>query len=117
MIPGDSPVQRLDETTEKVYSINFTEQQRKLGLSFYYNESNSYVFVNGSEIFKFKAKDFEINPAPLCLGNISIDFSVDNIKKTGLYGYVYDFLHNYNNAGVDYILDIHKYLIEQPNTK
>ena len=49
---------------------------------------NSYTFVNGVEIYKFKAKDSEINTAPLCLGNVS---KVDNMKKTGLYGYVYDF--------------------------
>ena len=41
----------------------------------------SYLFVTGTEIHKFKAKDFEIVVTPLCLGNISKDFSVDNMKK------------------------------------
>ena len=81
MISGDSPAQRLDDSSEKEYSINFTEQQTKLGLSFHYNESNSYIFVNRFEIYKFKAKDFEIKPAPLCLGNISKNFSVDSINQ------------------------------------
>ena len=47
----------------------------------HYNGANSYLFVNGTEIHKFKAKDSEIVASPLCLGNISKDFSVDNMKK------------------------------------
>ena len=42
---------------------------------------NSYLFVNGTEIYKVKAKDSEIVVSPLCLGNISKDFSVDNMKE------------------------------------
>ena len=44
----------------------------------------SYIFVNGVEIYKFKAKDSEIDAAPLCLGNVLKDFSADNMKKIGL---------------------------------
>ena len=47
----------------------------------HYNGANSYLFVNGTEIYKFKAKDSEIVPIPLCLGNISKDWSLDNMKK------------------------------------
>ena len=54
---------------------------------------------------------------PLCLGNISKDFSVDNMKKTGLNGYVYDFSVDYNATAVDDILDIHKYLIKNHDIK
>ena len=50
----------------------------------HYNEANSYLFVNGKEIVKFKAKDSEIVACPLCLGNISKDWSTDNTKKTRL---------------------------------
>ena len=78
---------------------------------------NSYLFVNGTEIYKYKAKDFEIVASPLCLGNISKDFSVDNMKKTGLNGYVYDFSVDYGAIAVDDILDIHKYLMEKNNMK
>ena len=46
----------------------------------HYNGANSYLFVNGAKIYKFKAKESEINAAPLCLGNISKGFSVDNVK-------------------------------------
>ena len=44
---------------------------------------------------------------PLCLGNISKDFSVDNIMKAGLNGYVCDFSADYDAIAVDDILDIH----------
>ena len=70
-------------------------------MSLHYNEANGYIFVNGLEIYKFKAKNSEINAAPLCLGNVSKDFSVDNMKKTGLYGYIYDFSVDYDSIDVD----------------
>ena len=64
-----------------MYSINFTVTGNKFCLSLHYNEANSYLFVNGTEIIKFKAKDYQIAATPLCLGNISKDWAVDNIKK------------------------------------
>ena len=82
-------------------------------MSLHYNGASSYLFVNGTEIHKFKAKDSEIVASPLCLGNISKDVSVDNMKKTGLNGYVYDFSVDYDAIAVDEILDIHKYLMEK----
>ena len=81
----------------------------------HYNGANCYLFVNGTEIIKFKAKDSEIVATPLCLGNISKDWSVDNMKKTGLNGYVYDFSVDYDAIAVDNILDVHKYLMKQNN--
>ena len=77
------PTQELEHTlsAEKIYSINFTEHNKKFCLSLYYNGSNSYLFVNGTEIIKLKAKDSEIVATPLCLGNILKDWSVDNLKK------------------------------------
>ena len=76
----------------------------------HYNGANSYLFVNCTEIIKFKTKDSEIVANPLCLGNISENFSVANTKKAGLYGYVYDFSVGYRSITVDKILDIYKYL-------
>ena len=67
-----------------MYSVNFTDNGDKYILSLYYNGANSYLFVNGTEIIKFKAKDSEIVATPLCLGNILKDWSVDNTKDTGL---------------------------------
>ena len=77
----------------------------------HYNGANSYLFVNGKEIHKFKAKDSEIVATPLCLGNISKEWSVDNMKKSGLSGYFYDFSVDYDAA--DDISDIHNYLIKK----
>ena len=64
-----------------MYSINFTTTKTRFCLSLHYNGANSYLFFNGTKIIKFKAKDSEINAIPLCLGNISNNFSIDNIKK------------------------------------
>ena len=79
----------------------------------HYNGANSYLFVNGTEIIKFKAKHSEIVATPLRLEQISKDFSVDNMKKTGLNGYVYGFSVDYDDIAVDDILDIHKYLMKK----
>ena len=49
----------------------------------HYNGRSSYLFLNGIEIYKFKAKDSETFLGPICLGNISKDWLVDNVKKTG----------------------------------
>ena len=100
-------------TAEKLYSTNFTKNNTKFCLSMHYNGGNSYLFVNGTKIIKVKANDSEIAASPLCLGNISKDFSVDNMKKTELNGYVYDFSVDYSAIGVADILDIHKYLIKK----
>ena len=98
-----------------MYSSNFTEKNNKFYLSLHYNGANSYLFVNGTEIIKFKAKGSEIVAASSCLGNISKDFSVDNMKKTGLNGYVYDFSVDYDAIAVDNILDIDKHLMKKNN--
>ena len=66
-----------------MYSINFTEKN-KFCLSLHYNGANSYLFVNDTAIYKFKAKNSKIVARPLCLGNISKDWSTDNMKKQAL---------------------------------
>ena len=96
-----------------MYSINFTVTKKRFCLSLHYNRANSYLFVDGTEIIKFKAKDSNIVASPLCLGNISKDWSVDNMKKTGFTGYVYDFSADYNVVTLDDIKDIHKYLMKK----
>ena len=100
-------------TAEEMYSVNFTDHREKFCLSLHYNGANSYLFVNGTEIIKFKAKDSEIVASPLCLGNISKDWSVDNMKKTGFTGYVYDFSVDYDPIAVDDIKDIHRRLMKK----
>ena len=64
------------------------------------------MFVNGLEIITLKAKDSKIVASPLCLGNISKDWSVDNIRKSSFSGYVYDFSVGYDAIDVDDIKDI-----------
>ena len=113
LILGEGHTQGLDSrtlTAAKMYSINITATRRKF---LHYNGANSYLFVSGTEIIKFKAKDSEIAATPLCLGNISKDFSVDNMKKTELYGSVFDFSVDYDATAVDDILDIHKHLMKK----
>ena len=75
LILGKSPTQGLEHTltAEKMYSINFTVSKKKFCLILQYNRANSYLFVNGTEICKFKAKDSEIVPTSFCLRNISKD--------------------------------------------
>ena len=64
-----------------MHSINFTLAKNRFCLSLHYNGADSYLFVNGTEIYKFKANDSEIVASPLCLGKISKDWSTDNMKK------------------------------------
>ena len=96
-----------------MYSINFKVTKKKFCLSLHCNGANSYLFVNGTEIIKFKAKDSSIVATPLCLGNISKDWSIDNMKRTGFTGYVYDFSVDYDATDVVDIKDIHKYLMKK----
>ena len=83
LILGKGPTQGLEHSmsAEKIYSINFTEHNKKFCLNLHYNGANSYLFVNGKEIIKFKAKYSEIVSTPLCLENISKDWTVDNKKR------------------------------------
>ena len=115
LVLGRGPTQGLESTltAEKMYSINFTVTTKKFCLSLHCNGANTYLFINGTEIIKFKAKDSNIVASPLCLGNISKDWSTDYIKKTGFTGYVYDFSADYNTVTLDDIKDIHKYLMKK----
>ena len=116
VILGKGTTQGLGEhslTAEKMYSVNFTDHRKKCCLSLHYNGANSYLFVNSTEIIKFKAKDSNIIATPLCLGNISKDCLVYNMKHTGLNEYVYDFSVDYDATSVDDIKDIHKYLMKK----
>ena len=81
----------------------------------HYNGANSYLFVNGTKIYKFKVKDSKIVATLLCLGNISKDWSAGNMKKTGFNGYVLDSSVDYDATDVDDIKDIYKYLMKKNN--
>ena len=109
LVLGKGPTQGLGQIliAEKMYSINFAVTKKKFCLSLNYNGANSYLFVNGTEIYKFKAKDSEIVATTLYLGNISKDWSAD------FNGYIYDFSVDYYATDVDDIKDIHKYLMKK----
>ena len=96
-----------------MYSISFTKVNTKFCLSLHYNRANSYLFVNGTEIHKFLAKDSMIIPNNLCLGNVPKYWSQDNMKKAGFNGYIYDFSIDYNATAIFDILDIHKYSMKK----
>ena len=119
LILGKGPTQGLGEhslTGENSIQLILLWQERNFYLSLHYNGANSYLFVNGKEIHKFKTKDSEIVATPLCLENFSKDLSVGNTKKTGLNGYVYDFSIDYDAIAVNDILDIHNYLMKKNDT-
>ena len=89
--------------------------KKKFCLSLHYNGASSYLFVNGKNIVKFKAKDSEIVASTIILGNISKDWSADNMKITGLNEYVYEFNVDYrtfNSPNFDKAtLRFHKYFM------
>ena len=65
LILGEGPTQGLDDKTlivERKYSINFIECNKKFCLCLHYNGANSYLFINGAEIYKVKTKDPETVP-------------------------------------------------------
>ena len=85
---GKDFIQEIDNTTiyaEKRYSTNLTVANKKFCLSLHYNGDSSYLFFNGKEIINFKAKDSEIAPYLLCVGNISKDFTIPYRIETGLF--------------------------------
>ena len=115
LIVGKGQTQGLDNTTLTAgpqYSTNFSRSQRKVCASLSYNESNSFLLINAKKIHQLIAKNPEIKRYPLCLGNISKEFSVDNMKKTGLNECVYDFSFDYNIIDTSNIINIHEYLMK-----
>ena len=121
LILGKGPTQVLYDTTltvEAEYSINFSRSQRKFCLSLHYNGNNSFLFVNATKIYQLKAKHSEITKYPWCLGNISKDFTANNMKKkTGLNGYVHKFSVDNDIIDSSNIIDIHKYLMKKQDMK
>ena len=119
LIPSDGTTRRLDGTAfiaEKEFPKNFTESRKTFCLSMFYI-LNSYLFVNATKICLFKAKDSEIKKHPLCLGSISKGYFVDNMKKTGLNRYVYDFSFDYHVIDTSNIIDVHKCLMKKHDIK
>ena len=72
---GKGTIRGLDDTK---YSINFTKPKKRFVLSLHYNESNTFLFVNATKIYQFKAKDSEAKRKDytLCLDNTSKDLEL-----------------------------------------
>ena len=115
LILGKGTTKELNHTlaAEIQYSINFARPGIKFCLSLHYNDGNSFLFVNATKIYQFKVKDSEIKKHPLCLGNISKDFTANNLKYPGLNGYIFEFSVDYNIIDTNNIIGIHKYLIKK----
>ena len=85
-------------------------------LSLHYNVDDSYLFVNGSQELKFKAKKDQLVKEKLCIGNLSDQWTTSESEKTGLYGKINDFIVDYEQIlGVKAIYDMHRYLMTKHN--
>ena len=116
LVLGHGLIQKINDTTiyaEKMYSPNFTVENKIFCLSRHFNGDNSYLFVNGKEVTKFKAKNLELIKYPICLGGFSKDYDRNSRKNTGLYGNVYDFSVDYSAFSNDKIHDSHSYLMRK----
>ena len=81
---GEGPTQKLDDTTltsKALYDITFTHPNKRFALSLHYNGNNSFLSVNATKIYQFKAKNSKIKDYALCLGNILKEFRINNLKK------------------------------------
>ena len=84
LILGEGTTQGLDDITITAgakYPIHFTQSRKRFVLSLHYNGSNSFLFVDATKVYQFKAKNSEIKDYALCLCNISKDFTFNNMKK------------------------------------
>ena len=118
-VKGKELIQGINGTTiyaEKLFYKNFTEFGVKFVLSLHYNGDNSYLFANGRQEIKFKAKNDQIINEKLCLGNLSDQWTTSESEKTGVYGNIYDFVVDYKAInGVKPIYDMHRYLMIKHN--
>ena len=118
-VMGDGSVQGINDTTiyaEKNYYRNFTDPGKKFVLSLHYNGDDSYLFVNGRQELKFKAKNDQLVKEKLCIGNFSDQWTTSESGKTGLYGNIYDFAVDYEAIiGVGPIYDMHRFLMTKHN--
>ena len=116
---GTGLTQGINDTTiyaEKKFYRNFTDFGKKFVLSLHYNGDNSYLFVNGSQELKFKAKADQLVKEKLCIGNLRDQWTTSESEKTGVYGKIYDFVVDSEQiSGVKAIYDMHRYLITKHN--
>ena len=118
---GEGPAQGIHDTTlyvEKNYFRKFTDPGKRCLLSLYYNGDDSYLFVNGKQELKFKAKTDQLVKKKLSIGSLSDQWTASESEKTGLYGNISNFLVDYQAiAGVGPIYDMHRYLMTKHNIR
>ena len=116
---GTGLTQDINDTTiyaENNFHRNFTDFGKKFVLSLHYNGDNSYLFVNGRQELKFKAKTDQLVKEKLCIGNLSDQWTKSESEKTRVYGKIYDFVMDFEQiSGVKAIYDMHRYLITKHN--
>ena len=117
-ILGKGLIQKINKQTvysDHTFLTNFTKTDKTFCLSLHYDGSISRLFVNAKRQVVFKAKDSDITPYKMCLGNISADFIATNAQKTELHGNTYDFNVEYGVFSDFEIYDIHRYLTNKKN--
>ena len=116
---GTGLTQGINDTTiyaEKNFYRNFTDFGKQFMLSLHYNGDDSYLFVNGRQELKFKAKTDQLVKEKLCIGNLSDQWTTNESEKTGVYGKFYDFVVDCEQTvGVKAIYDMHRYLMTKHN--
>ena len=109
-VMGTGLTQGIHDTmlyAEKNFYRKFTDPGKKFMLSLHYNGDDSYLFANGRQQLKFKAKTDQLVKKKLCLGNLSDQWTTSESEKTGLYGNIYDFVVDYKQiVGVKAIYNI-----------
>ena len=108
LILGRGLTQKVNNTAiyaKKMYLPNFSGGNKTFCLSLHYNGDDSYLFVHGKEVTKFKAKDSVIKANPLSLGSISTSLE--------MYENFNDFSFDYSAISNDKIHDNHAYLMRK----
>ena len=118
LILGDGLIQKVTNTTiyaEKMYSPNFSAENKIFCLSLHYNGDDSYLFVNGKEVTKFTVRKSEIKANQLTSGSISTTANLSNsdIEDSKLYGNTYGFSVDYSTISNDKVLDINTCLMKK----
>ena len=120
-VMGELFVQGINDTTiyaENKFYRNFTDPGKQFALSLHYNGDDSYLFVNGRQELKFKAKTGQLVKEKLCIGNLSDQWTTSESEKTGLYGNICDFIVDYQEiVGENPIYDMHRYLMTKHNIR
>ena len=113
---GEGPIRDINNknvNSEAMFKLNFTKSDKKFVLSIHYNGTNSYLYVNGKQIYKFSALRNPTTGVSLALGLISETFPDKEKKEVALDGKVYEFSVDFRNRSLTDIVHIHSYLIKK----